>query len=169
MKLNRLLSLVAVLVIGFGLYALGADDDHDQPRPPTTQPRWQNREGQGGREGGLHQQMETMGRAFKRLQAQVPDSAKNESSLELLSQLEQATLACKSQIPGKVMRMPATQQSEEKNDYRQMMVNLFRAELDLEEQLINGDNSKAVDTVRQMDQIQHDGHKEFRPQRERRD
>src|SRR5438874_3433436 len=150
MRLKQLSSLVAVVVVGFGFYAMGADDERDD-RPPMPPPA---REGREARDAGLHQQMENMGRVFKRLQSQLADSSKNDSSLEFLTQMEQATLACKSQIPAKVMRMPATQQAEQKSDYRQMMVKLFRQELDLEEQLIAGENTKAKQTVAQMDQLQ---------------
>ena len=111
---------------------------------------------------GIHQQMETMGRLYKKLKSQIADSSQNASSLDLVTQMEQATLACKSQIPQKVTRMPTTQQAEAKTDYHQMMVTLLRHELDLEEQLVNGDNAKAAQTVVEMDQTEKDGHKEFR-------
>src|SRR6476620_1862710 len=81
----------------------------------------------------LHHNMEAMEKPFKQLSKQIGDSSKNESSLQLVLQLQELTLASKAQIPRKVERMPATQQSEAKNDYRQMMVNLLRHELDLEE------------------------------------
>ena len=110
-----------------------------------------------------------MGRLFKRLQSQVPDRSKNQSSLDLLSQMEQLTLSTKSQVPPKVARMPATQQAEEKGNYRQMMVNLMRLELDMEEQLTNSDNTKAADTLKEMDKLQREGHDEFRPKRGARD
>ena len=167
---NRILSVIAAVVIGFGLYAMGADDDDHgerQPSPPPT--RMQGQPGPQGREAGLHQQMETMGRLFKRLKSQVSESAKNASSLDLVTQMEQATLACKNQTPRLVQRMPTTQQADETLSYRQMMLDLFRQELDLEENLLNNDNKKAGEIVAKMDELQRDGHKEFRGGRERGD
>ena len=164
MRFNRFFSVIALLVVGFGFYAMGADDESSERRPPAPPPPPREREG--GREAGLHQQMENMGRLFKRLKSQVSDSTRNDSSLDLVVQMEQLTLASKTQIPQIVNRMPATQQAEGKNDYRQMMVTLFRQELDLEEQLINGDNKAAAETVVAMDKLQDDGHKEFRPKRQ---
>jgi hypothetical protein len=159
MRMKQLWTLAAVVVVGFGFYAMGADDN-DEHRPPAPPPPPRERE------MGLHQQMENMGRLFKKLKSQVADSSKNQSSLDLVLQMEQATLAAKSQAPPMVARMPATQQAEGRNDYRQMMVTLFRQELDLEEQLINGDNKTAAETVAAMDKTQDDGHKEFRPKRQ---
>ena len=104
-----------------------------------------------------------MGRLFKRLKSQVSDSSKNESSIDLVTQMEQVTLASKNQIPRLVQRMPTTQQADETLSYRQMMLDLFRDELDLEENLLNNDNKKAAEIVQKMDQLQRDGHKEFRP------
>ena len=155
MNFKRSGLIVAAVAVAFGFVAKAADDDHDTPHPATMPSRRR-------REMGLHQQMETMGRLYKKLKSQIADSSQNASSLDLVSQMEQATLACKSQIPPKVMRMPTTQQAQAKTDYRQMMVTLFRHELDLEEQLVNGDNTKAAQTVAQMDQTEKDGHKEFR-------
>ena len=106
-----------------------------------------------------------MGRLFKQLRSQIADGSKNASSIQLVTQMEQATLASKSQIPGKVMHMPTTQQSEETNNYHQMMVNLLRQELDLEEQLVNNDNKTAADALAKMQQTEKDGHAEFRPKR----
>jgi hypothetical protein len=113
----------------------------------------------------MERDMKSMDRAFKTLKSQISDSSKNESSLELVNQMEQATLSSKEQLPPKVRRMPATQQAEEKNNYRQMMLSMFRLELDLEEQLINGDNTKAAQTWEEMDKLQKDGHHEFRGKR----
>jgi hypothetical protein len=153
MSFNRFLSVVALVVVAFGFYAMGADDEQ-RPAAPSTRPS-----------RVLHEQMESMEKPFKQLTSQVGDKSKNASSLQLVEQLQRATLACKTEIPRKVQRMPATQQGEETSNYRQMMVNLLRHELDLEEQLLNNDNTKAAETVKQMDELQKDGHKEFRPQR----
>src|SRR4051812_15319264 len=144
----RIRSFCTALLLGTTiLFSFGADE----PREAGKQ--------------DLHHNMEAMEKPFKQLGKQISDSSKNESSLQLVLQLQQLTLASKSQIPRKVDRMPATQQAEAKSDYRQMMVNLLRQELDLEEQLINGDNKKAAETVAAMDQLQKDGHAEFRPKR----
>ena len=113
----------------------------------------------------MERDMKAIDRAFKQLKSQIADSSKNESSLDLVNQMEQSTLASKSQIPPRVRRMPATQQAQEASDYRQMMVSLFRLELDLEEQLINGDNAKAAATWDEIDKLQKDGHHEFRGKR----
>jgi hypothetical protein len=53
-------------------------------------------------------------------------------------------------------------------DYRGMMVNLLRAELDLEEQLIDGKNDKAAETLKSIDELQDQGHKDFQPPKRKR-
>jgi hypothetical protein len=150
-----------VLILGCALGAFAADDEHEHRA--TTNPS--RVEPGGAPRPNMERDMKAIERAFKQLKSQISDSTKNDSSLELVTQMEQSTLASKSQIPPKVRRMPTTQQAEEANNYRQMMVSLFRLELDLEEQLINGDNTKAATTWEEMDKLQKDGHHEFRGKR----
>jgi hypothetical protein len=122
--------------------------------------------GQGGRGNApvnLEREMETMGRAFKRLQAQIKDKTQNESSLAQITIFEQSALACKGAVPPAVAKLGEQERAKQLHDYRNMMVNLLQQALDLEEQLLAGDNTKAADTLATMDEIQKQGHKEFRP------
>jgi len=156
-------SLWALAFLSIGLTCFAFGDDEERGNRPTTNP---SRMEQGNApRPNMERDMKGIERAFKQLKPQISDSSKNESSLELVNQMQQFTLSSKAQIPPKIGRMPTTQQVEEKNNYRQMMVTLFRLELDLEEQLINSDNTKAAATWDEMDKLQKDGHHEFRGKR----
>jgi hypothetical protein len=162
----RMLGVVLVPVLAVSIYAVARAADEDAPRdrrPPTTGPA-QMRSDQ--RPPSLHRDMEAMGRLFKRLKSQVNDASKNDDSLALVAQMQQLTLGTKSLVPAMVAKMPTTQQAQETKNYRHMMIDLFRHELDLEEQLLQGENKKAAEIVATMDELQDDGHKEFRPKRE---
>lgn len=111
----------------------------------------------------LEREMANMGRTFKKLQTQVKDKSQNESSLAVVAQFEQATLASKGAVPPAIAKLAEPERSKQLHDYRNMMVNLLQQALDLEEQLLAGDNTKAADTLATMDEIQKQGHKEFRP------
>ncbi len=161
MPLNRISCLGIGLVLACAVCTFAAEEEHE--RRPTTNPS--RMEQAGAQRPNLERDMKGIDRAFKQLKSQISDSSMNASSLELVNQMEQFTLSSKSQLPPKVRRMPTTQQADEANNYRQMMVSLFRLELDLEEQLTNDDNTKAAATWAQMDKLQKDGHHEFRGKR----
>jgi hypothetical protein len=158
--------LIPLLAVSVYAVARGADDEPRERRAPTTGPASQMRSDQ--RPPSLHRDMEAMGRLFKRLKSQVNDPAKNQDSLTLIVQMQQLTLGTKNLAPAMVTKMPTTQQAQETTNYRYMMIDLFRHELDLEEQLLQGENKKAAEIVAKMDELQDDGHKEFRPKRESR-
>jgi hypothetical protein len=152
---------------------LPAQEMGGRDRGATSQPA----EARGGARGGdvrgagaarggaqavnLEQQMSAMGRAFKQLQAQIKDKTKNESSLTLIMQMESATAASKLAVPPSIRRLPEADRPKQTTDYRSMMTNLLKQELELEEKLLAGDNTKAADTLAAMDEIEKMGHQEF--------
>ena len=88
------LRLIGCALVMIGLLVMARADDEVRPPAPATRPARMPRE-----EGPLHHGMEDMGRAFKKLQAQVADPGKNESSLTLLAQMQSLTVSGKSECP----------------------------------------------------------------------
>lgn len=115
----------------------------------------------------LHEAMEGMGKVFKAIKAQVSDPTKNESSLQLVEDLERRTLAAKAMTPRGATTRPTNEQPKYVADYRTDMANLLRVELELEEALLDNQNDKATEAVKTMGDMMAEGHKEFRPKRKR--
>jgi soluble cytochrome b562 len=162
------------------LQTVRADDDN---QPPATRPASRPSEGPGGRNGmpprgpggprggpgarteSLEQAMGAMNRAFNTLKKQIKDPTKNESSLTAVNELERATAVAKGQLPDKIKSMPKDDQAAAIRDYKQMMIGVLKDEVTLEEQLMDGKNDKAAETFNEINDLQNEGHKEYRPER----
>jgi hypothetical protein len=165
-SISKRLFIVACTALSLAMLTpvLRAEEEKEHHAPPTTQ------RGQGGAGGqrqmqqrpvNLEHEMENMGRAFKRLNSQISDSAKNASSLELIQQIQASTVAAKSVVPGKIAKLPEAERAEKLKDYRSMLLSLLRLETDLEENLMDNDNTKAAATLQQMGDLQKKGHDEL--------
>jgi soluble cytochrome b562 len=110
--------------------------------------------------------MKSMNDCLKQLKAQVADNTKNESSLALVAKMEAASLEAKGAIPRSMSRFPEADRAKKMEGYRTTMLKLIRSELDLEEQLIAGDNTKAATTLATLGDIEKQGHSEYRPKRQ---
>lgn len=165
---KRLIAIVcSILVLAVASPALFADEENEHKTPPTTQrgPRPDGMRPPGQRPLGgkdLEHSMESMERSLKKLESQIADPAKNASSIELIQQIQAATLVAKSIVPGRIMRLPEAERAEKIKDYRSMMISLLRLETDLEENLVDNDNTKAAEALQQMHDLEKKGHDEFR-------
>jgi hypothetical protein len=130
-------------------------------RAATTQPG--ARGARGAQPVNLEREMENMGRAFRRLQSTVKDKSQNAATLEAIQAFEAAAVASKSAVPPMVARMPEDQRQPQLAKYRQMMVNLLIEAVNLEDQILAGDNAKAAEHLAAMDDLQKRGHADFRP------
>jgi len=111
--------------------------------------------------------MMSMDKAFRALNAQVKDPAQNAASLAAVAQMEAATVASKDGVPPLVAALPEAERAARLVEYKKEINKLLRQELDLEEQLLDGNNAKAAETLAAMQATQQEGHRGFRPQRGR--
>jgi hypothetical protein len=94
----------------------------------------------------------------------VSDESKNASTLKAVMELEQHTLTAKSAVPHSATTMPTAPENQQKLvDFQDMMANVLRQELDLEQQLRANQNDKAAATVDALKGLESQGHSEFRP------
>jgi cytochrome b562 len=161
-NLTRYIRQISVITVAVALVGIGSSlvriGQAQEQRRPTSGPARPTE----GRPASLERNMEAMERAFKKLQAQISDPAQNTSSLELITQMQQQTLASKSQTPKLVSQLPEDQRAKQLVEYRMMMVSLLQQELELENHLLNHENDKAAESLKAIDQLQKDGHKDFR-------
>jgi hypothetical protein len=106
-----------------------------------------------------------MNTAFRALRNQINDASKNESSLALLANMERDSITAKNGMPPVVTNTPEADRAAKLTAYKTEMVKLIRQELDTEEALLAGDNAKAADLVKAMNDTQTEGHRDFRPRR----
>lgn len=157
------LSLVATLglALACGIVATNTTHAADAPatRPsntPATRPARNDSE-------ALERSMEQMEKPFKALRKQISDPAKTAANLELIANLQRATLEAKRHLPPSVTRLPEADRKVKTAEYQQMMISLLRAELDVEDALLEGDHVKAAAALNSVHEFEEVGHKDFRP------
>jgi hypothetical protein len=111
--------------------------------------------------------MQAMDKAMRALTAQIKDPAQNAASLAAVEQLQVATVSAKDAMPPLVAALPEAERAARLVEYKKEIVKLLRQELDLEEQLLDGNNTKAAETLAAIQATQQEGHRGFRPQRGR--
>ncbi len=158
----RALSLGAIIVgcatlIAFSPLSFGEESgaaEHEHSAPASTQDS-----------RALHHAMEAMNHDLARLTRMVKDPAKKEAALELIQDLEQHTLAAKGMTPRGAATRPAAERPEYLSRYRRELREVLAAELDLEQQVADGQTDKAVASIKQLRHLEQVGHSEFRPHR----
>ncbi len=111
----------------------------------------------------MHTEMEAMNKAIRTLNKTIADKSKLEANLAAVNDLELHTVACKGMIPKTASTRPAEEKDKFIADYRAQMANVLKSEIMLEEQLINGDNDKAAETVKSLRGMEKNGHAAFQP------
>lgn len=111
----------------------------------------------------LEHAMEQMGKAFKGLRQQIADPTKAPANLELIATLQRGTVEAKRHLPPSIMHLPEADRKTKAVEYQQMMINLLRAELDVEDALLEGNTEKAVAALNSVHDLEEAGHQDFRP------
>ena len=142
-------ALSATMLIAAPRFTRAAEDQ--APKKPAAKP------------GDLHSEMEAMNKAIRTLNKTITDPKKMEANLAAVNDLEFHTIACKGIIPKGATTQPADVKEKYIADYRKGMNDVFKVEMDLEQQVIAGDTAKAQETVKQLRQMEKDGHKIFQP------
>jgi hypothetical protein len=65
-------------------------------------------------------------------------------------------------LPPNIAKMPEADRKDAAEKYRGMLRDILHKSLDLEDQLIAGDNTKAAATIGAIEDIEKSGHAEFR-------
>lgn len=110
----------------------------------------------------LGDHMEKMGHAFRQLNRQIADPAKNEDSLKQVAIIRQNAEAAAKLTPAKAADVPAADRAKFVAEYQEDMKR-FLADVDkLEAALKAGNNQEAAPLVKTLKKDMDSGHKEFR-------
>jgi hypothetical protein len=142
-------ALSAALFVAAPMIAHAAEDE--APKKPAAKP------------GDLHSEMEAMNKAIRTLNKTITDANKKDANLAAVNDLEFHTIACKGIIPKGAATQPADVKDKYLAEYRKQMGEVLKTELELEQQVMAGDSAKAQETVKQLRQMEKDGHKIFQP------
>jgi hypothetical protein len=105
--------------------------------------------------------MQEMEQPFRELRAQIKDASQNLSSLDLIRRIQHESLAAKNTVPPMIEKLPPEKYRIQLLAYRKLMLTLIRQELDLEGQLLVGDQAKAAAILAEIVQTRRAGHRAF--------
>jgi len=111
----------------------------------------------------MHTEMEAMNKAIRTLNKTIADPKKLDANLAAVNELQLHTVACKGMVPKTAATQPAADKDKFIAEYRKQITEVLKTELELEQQLIAGDNAKAAETVKSLRSLEKEGHKQFQP------
>jgi len=109
----------------------------------------------------LEDHMETIEGAVKVLRRSLRDPANRADSLELVAEIQAATVVCKSLVPPMAETVPADERAAFITEYRLMLVDFLGYQLDLERALLAGDEEAAKAAFKQVREMEDTGHERF--------
>lgn len=112
--------------------------------------------------------MEAMERAYKAIEKQIDDASKDESTLKLLADFQTATIRAKAVAPVMIYRAEESKRAELTKQYRQMMVQVLVTAAEVEEHLLAGERAEAKQSLKDLHDLEHAGHDDFRPKKGKR-
>ena len=111
---------------------------------------------------GLDDQMENIDEAMSKLRRTIRKAELNNDSLKLLTDLQQAAVACKAMVPAKAAKLPESQRAPFIAAYRKDMAELVISLSQMEIAILNGDNTKAQDIYKQLKTMEDKGHDKYK-------
>lgn len=109
----------------------------------------------------LAKQMEQIQDNMKKLRKSVKSASDNATSLELLTKIQQATVASKAQTPARAAQVPEAERPKFVAEYRKAMASLLQELCKIETAILDGDNAKAEELFKTLKKVEDDGHEKF--------
>ncbi len=110
----------------------------------------------------LHKQMEQIETGVKKLRRTLRKKESNAESLEIITKIEEAAVACKQMTPSRATTMPADQQPQFVIAYRKGMAGLVGEMVKMETALLDGDNAAAQAILKKLKDVEDEGHDKFK-------
>jgi len=139
MKLKSLLTLAAVLAVGFNV-AIAADDDTP-----------------------LAKEMKTVNKNIRTLKRQVEDASKKDENLALIAASKKALDECIKMEPAKTKDVPAGEKAAYLDKYKAQMKDVAKSFDELEAAVKAGKVDDAKKIFEKLSDEKEKGHKDFNP------
>src|SRR3954469_24260072 len=107
----------------------------------------------------LEDEMIAANNALKKLKTQITDASKNQSSLELIQEMQKHFLTAKAMEPARAKK--ESDKAKFVADYRKAMVNLMSEMLKLETAVVDNKNDEAAAMLKNLGKIKSDTHEKF--------
>jgi hypothetical protein len=115
----------------------------------------------------LRNQMEDMDEDFKKLKRTVRKAEQNEQSLKLLTAIQQRMVLCKEMTPERAAKVPEADRPKFLKDYRREMAGVIINLCEVEQAILDGDNSKATDLYKAIVEREDKDHDSFMEKEEK--
>jgi hypothetical protein len=109
----------------------------------------------------LNNEMEDMDEAMKKLRRSVRKAEQNEASLKLLQEIQTKAVACKDMVPTRAAKVPEADRAKFVTAYRKEMAAVLIDLLQMEQALLDGDNSKAQEIYKAIGEREDKDHDQF--------
>jgi len=140
MKFKSLLTLVAVLAVGFNFVAMAADDDTP-----------------------LAKAMKVVNKNIRTMKRQIDDPAKKDDNLALIAAAKKSLDECLKLEPAKTKDVPAGDKSAYLAKYKEQMNGVVKTFDDLEAAVKAGKTDDAKKIFEKLSDEKEKGHKDFNP------
>jgi len=107
----------------------------------------------------LEDEMNAANDALKKLKTQITDSSKNQSSLQLIQEMQKHFLTAKAMEPARMKK--ETDKAKFLTEYRKAMVNLMSEMLKMEMAVVENKNEEAGAILKNLTKVKSDGHEKF--------
>jgi len=107
----------------------------------------------------LEDEMIAANKALKTLKTQITDASKNQSSLQLIQEMQKHFLAAKGMEPARAKK--ESDKAKFLTDYHKAMINLMSEMLKLETAVVDNKNDDAAAILKGLTKIKSDGHDKF--------
>ena len=139
MKFKSLLTLAAVLAVGFN-FAMAADDDTP-----------------------LAKEMKTVNKSIRTMKRQIDDASKKDDNLALIATAKKALDECLKMEPAKTKDVPAGEKAAYLDKYKAQMKDVVKTFDDLEAAVKAGKTDDAKKIFEKLSDEKEKGHKDFNP------
>lgn len=146
--------LTTIILLGAGSVASAADPK--PAAPPAAKPEEEHPETE------LHDRMEKIEAAYKKLKRQAADAALNSDSLAQVAILREVAEAATGLEPFKVTEIPASERPKMIEGYKAKLGELRTLIGRLETAFKTGRNEEAVRLMKALHDLEKEGHKEYK-------